>query len=187
MHASKTQEDRFWAIVDRAQPSSALLEPDANEDHVLASTRAQLARLSDVELAAFANELVRRIQHAASNDGVLRLALLLADGGLSDDAYVDFCAWLVSLGRAAYERVLQDADALGAVVRLDVPRSFFFEEFAGLPKRMYRERTGRSVDGDALDSARWAKVNGRAQDVRSGLPRVSEQLRRQRGGSRGTG
>lgn len=178
MTTKRTQIDRLWEIVDGAQPPSVLLEPDANEAYVLEATRAQLKRLSDTDLEAFANAMVNRVQEAATNEGVYRVATLLAEGGLSDDAYADFCAWLVSLGRGAYEQVLRDADALGSVTRLDIPRSFFFEKFGGLAARVYRERTGEDFDGDTLDSSQWAVVAATgAEELERQLPRVSRILK----------
>lgn len=92
--------DQFWAIIESA--------PD--EDAV----RAAVEPLSREELADFAG-LAYAFQARAARQDVWGAGYTL-DGGMSDDSFSDFCTWLVSQGRAVYEAVLINPDALADAV-----------------------------------------------------------------------
>jgi len=92
--------DRFWGIIDRA--------PD---EHAL---RAALEPLSREELAAFA-QLLYAFQDRAERQDVWGAGYTL-EGEMSDGSFKDFRSWLISRGRAAYEAVLVNPDALADAV-----------------------------------------------------------------------
>lgn len=121
--------EEFWALVERSLAVAASLpaprrgllrRPVAlrpGERHVLALEQL-LTALPDGELVSFQEHL------DALRAGLLRWdvwgAGSLACGGMGDDAFTDFRTWLVSQGRAAYERVAADPDALVDVAPPDL-------------------------------------------------------------------
>ena len=121
--------EQFWALVQQTLrdaesvqgPRRGLLRRRTplrpGERHVEALLR-RLAGLPDDDLVAFQGHL------DALRDAALRWDLwgagYLACAGMGDDAFTDFRTWLVSQGRAAYERVLADPDALVDVAPRDL-------------------------------------------------------------------
>ena len=121
--------DGFWALVERSLGVAASLPAPRRgllrrrvalrpgERHLLALEQL-LQALPDEELVSFQEHL-----------DALRAGLLswdvwgaghVACGGMGDDTFTDFCTWLVSQGRAAYERVATDPDALADVAPPDL-------------------------------------------------------------------
>src|SRR5262249_4867117 len=88
-------------------------------------------------------------------------AAYLVNGGCSDDGFEYFRGWLIMQGRAVYERVVADPDALAdlAVIRAKAPSGWPVEceETLYIAARAYRAATGGGVP-----------VRG----VRSGRPRL---------------
>ena len=72
------------------------------------------------------------------------------DGGMGDDSFKDFCSWLISRGRAAYEAVLIDPDALAdAVPGLVVGEYHTDECYVSTASELYEDRYGEDPpDGD---------------------------------------
>ena len=119
--------DRFWAIIERAPDEDAL--------------RAALEPLSRDELADCAG-LLLAFRHRALRNDVWGAGYTL-DGGMGDDSFTDFCSWLVSRGRAAYEAVLINPDALAdAVPGLVVGESHTDETYAWAAFELYEARYG---------------------------------------------
>src|SRR5262249_33752044 len=56
-------------------------------------------------------------------------AAFLIGGGCSDDSFMDFRSWLISLGRDVYERAISDPDSLPDVVTAPAVAGAFFEAF----------------------------------------------------------
>ncbi|MCW2777116.1 MAG: hypothetical protein JWN17_841 [Frankiales bacterium] len=121
--------EQFWALVEQTLRDAEVLRPPRRgllrrevvlrpgERHVLALEQ-RLAALSDDDLAAFQAHL-DALRDEAYDWGVWG-AGYVACGGMSDDSFTDFRTWLVSQGRAAYERVLADPDALALVAPPDL-------------------------------------------------------------------
>ena len=118
-------DDRFWAIVE-SSPS-----PDA--------LHAQLAQLGDGDLLAFERRHRQRCDDAY--DWGLWGAAYVVAGGCSDDGFMDFRAYLVSLGRTVYERALEDPDSL-VDVELDATGETW-EDWGSPTMHVVHERTGR--------------------------------------------
>jgi hypothetical protein len=126
--------DRFWAIVDRAPEEDAL--------------RVALEPLNRDELAGFSG-LLLAFRDRARRPDVWGAGYTL-DGGMGDDSFTDFCSWLVSRGRAAYEAVLINPDALAdAVPGLVVGELHTDEAYVWAATELYEARYGEEPqDGD---------------------------------------
>jgi hypothetical protein len=99
-------ESRFYELIEAARPGDAAQDLSADADEL----RTVLEPLSDEELTAFAarfdHELVRL------NRWPIWAAGYVADGGMSDDGFHYFRAWLIGKGSAAVETALRDPDGL---------------------------------------------------------------------------
>jgi hypothetical protein len=79
----------------------------------------------------------------AANRTDLWAAVTLLDGfWVSTDAFQDFRSWLVSRGRAVFERVLRDPDSLAGAVEPE--DDFEFEGFCYIAGRVWEEKSGRN-------------------------------------------
>src|SRR3954462_2466030 len=102
--------DGVWTLGDRTRAEA---ERDGGESVVerhSETLREALEPLVDDEVRAFDLHL-RRLRGRA-NDWVLWAAGYLALGGMSDDSFLDFRTWLITHGRATYERVLAEPDGV---------------------------------------------------------------------------
>ena len=126
--------DRFWAIIDGAPDEDAL--------------RTALEPLSREELADFAG-LLYEFRRRAERRDVWGAGYTL-EGGMSDDSFTDFCSWLISCGRAAYEAVLIDPDALADAVPGLVVGEYNSDEInVYAASELYKDRYGEDPpDGD---------------------------------------
>lgn len=140
-------DDRFWALIDR----SAAYESDPGRQ--LESLASQLRALPAAEIEAF--DLAYRRQLNRAYTWELWGAAYVAHGGLSDDGFEYFRSWLISKGRAVYERVLADPDVLADLLVADAEGVLQFEQFAYVAAEVWVQRTGRSVDDFAPMVSGW--------------------------------
>ncbi|MCW2608193.1 MAG: hypothetical protein JWO60_2886 [Frankiales bacterium] len=122
--------EEFWALVQQTlRDAQSLPDPRRGllrrrvalrpgERHVEALLR-RLATLPDDALLAFQSHLDALRGEAARAD-VRGAARIACGGAMGEDAFTDFRTWLVSQGRAAHARVLQDPDALVDVAPPDL-------------------------------------------------------------------
>ena len=101
----------FWGLIDRARDGEVGPQaPSADSERL----RAVLEGEEDAAVAAFAarfeEELVRLNRWSVWGAGYV------VYGGMSDDSFHYFRAWLIGKGRAAVERALADPDGLGEFV-----------------------------------------------------------------------
>lgn len=69
-------------------------------------------------------------------------AAYVVHGGASDDGFEYFQRWLISKGRATFERVVADPDALAVILAPDPGGVCEFEEFAYIAGEVWQEKTG---------------------------------------------
>lgn len=91
--------ERFWQLIEQADTPGALHE--------------LLGALPEPDLVAF-ERLHDEAVDRAYDWGVWGAAYVI-NGGCGDDTFMDFRAYLVSLGRAIYEAALADPDSLAEV------------------------------------------------------------------------
>jgi hypothetical protein len=95
----------FWALIDEARAlaeRSLAAEPEILEDLLGARTCEERREF---------NAHVEALQLRAHHWNTLGPALIIGCGN-SDDGYLDFRLWLISLGREAYERTLVEPEWL---------------------------------------------------------------------------
>jgi len=161
------QTDDFWKIIDRVHAGN----PD-DMDAKCEALGAELRKLSEPDLRSF-------IEHfddanARAYDWKLWGAAYLIHGGCSDDAFSDFRATLISMGRKFYERALADPDSL-ADVDYDED-SAFYEGYQYVKNDVAQERLGEIPKRSKPHPARPSGVSWEEDDLPALLPRLSRKF-----------
>ena len=130
-------EARFWAIVDR----TAVHESDP--DRQVEALRSELEALSVEEVVAFRNAFEAQLARAYTWD--LWAAAYIAHGSASDDGFEYFRRWMVSKGRAVFERLLARPDDLPDLPVAAVDGVLEFEEILYVTDEVWAGKTG--MDG----------------------------------------
>jgi hypothetical protein len=123
--------DQFWRIIGAAYRADPF-------DHFEA-VNAELDQLPWFGVVAFQARLDEAV--AAADRPDLWGAATLIQGGCSDDAFVDFRAWLVGRGQEVYDAALLDPDSLADVLDGDPVDGFGLDAAA---VRVYEAKTGMS-------------------------------------------
>ena len=131
-------EAGFWQIVDESARSGTDQQSQA------ALLRATLDRLTPREIEAFADIFEGLMRQSYRWD--LWGAGFVVEGGMSDDGFEYFRRWLISRGKAAFDKVSADPDALGDIIPHDQDGDFEFEEFGYIAREVWAKKTGRDAD-----------------------------------------
>ena len=134
---------RFWKLIEQ---SRRVIDPDnadGNMERQAQELSVLLSRLSPDELVSFDEHLTRLLKQAY--DWKLWAAAYLLGEGCSDDGFMDFRSWLISMGRKVYERALADPDSLASVVRRPEIEDFFFEGLSYVVYEVYEQKTGQEM------------------------------------------
>jgi hypothetical protein len=153
-------KDRFWEIIAASRAGFDLTDIEGSMDRQVHWLHELLAALTVEEVRSFAERFDECMAESYSEpkvivdrepmDGLWAVAFDLG-GGCGHDAFDDFRAWLISMGRKAYESALRDPKTLCGLVKrlmkraedeLEASDIIFFEEFQYVPNGVLREKTG---------------------------------------------
>src|SRR5689334_13955401 len=101
-------ETTFWQMIDHAKADSG---GDGEEQVKLLVERLSQLEISEIVEFGFLFDTY----HARAYRCDIWDAAYIANGGCSDDGFMDFRAWLIAQGQAIYEQVLADPDWLAQV------------------------------------------------------------------------
>lgn len=158
-------EDLFWEIVegDQSAPIGERIEHLAE----------RLAEFTPKAIKNF-NRILRTKWNGAYRTDIWALAYLLR-GGCSDDAFMDFRAWLIMQGRQIFEQTMLDPDGF------DVERiSNTLPEFISIldaPAAAYELRTGKRIPQQELKPVELKGPDCSEDDFATLLPRVAAKSR----------
>jgi hypothetical protein len=129
-------QDQFWSLMASSKAASR-----GSFERQAKVLEQELSRLSPEEIVAFQRIFDEHFDRAYTWD--LWGAAYILGGGCSDDGFMDFRSWLISMGRETYERALKDPESLadiplGPAVEEDV----FFEGLAYVASQVYEKKTG---------------------------------------------
>lgn len=136
--------DEFWSIIEKSRAGWDDKGRDGNQHQQLHDLRKLLSRLPPKEVASFGRHLEMAF-HRAYRWDLWHAAFLIAEG-CSDDGFMDFRGWLISMGRANYERALGDVESLAEIATAPGVECIFFEGFTSVPLEVYEERTGEELE-----------------------------------------
>jgi len=135
--------NRFWDLIEQ---SRRVIDPDNADGNMKRQGKelaALLASLPPEEIESFDQHLTRLLHKAY--DWKLWAAAYLIGEGCSDDGFMDFRSWLISMGREVYEQALANPDSLAKVVPRPEIEDFFFEEFPYIVYATYEQKTGQEI------------------------------------------
>lgn len=138
------QRDRwFWSIIDKSRFGWSGKMASGNQQRQQKALESILEEMPLPQVALF-NRLLRRRMRDAYRWDVWGAVYVLA-GGCSDDAFMDFRSWLVSMGKRAFDTVIKAPDQLWKVADLPGVESVFFTRFQHAASRVYGKRCGREI------------------------------------------
>jgi hypothetical protein len=151
-------KDRFWEIIAASREGFDPEDIEASQERQLLRLRDLLAQLPAEEVQAFDQHFCDRMREAyiparqrdkwgTPLDGLWGVAFQMG-GGCSNDCFLDFRSWLISMGREAFEAAVRDPETVYGLVEAaedaeDVSDIIFFEGFQYVASRVWREKTGR--------------------------------------------
>src|SRR6266567_1831314 len=130
--------DQFWAIVEETRDGFDPSLRDGNMDRQVQRFTESLGGLPPDEILQLARIFRERMNEAYRHD--LWAAAYVIAGGCSDDWFMNFRSWLISMGRKAYEAAIRDPEALVDIADAPGVEDVFFEEFQYIPRQVYEER-----------------------------------------------
>lgn len=131
------EEPRFWNIIEQ---SRAL---DLGSEEALSSV---LRQLDPDDIRAFERRFRELWRKAYRWD--IWSAVWWIHGYCSDDAFMDFRARLISMGRDRYFATLSDPDSLAEIVGTPEGEYSLLEGYLYVPRKVYEERTGGPMPFD---------------------------------------
>lgn len=146
-------EDQFWEIVGR----TAVFQADAAKQ--LKALHEQLAQLPVEEVESFETTFGAVMERSYKWD--LWGADYVVHGGASDDAFEYFRCWLISKGRAVFERVLGDPDSLADLLAPESHGMLEFEDFAYVARHVWASKM-REPAGDMPMASNMIHAEGPA-------------------------
>ena len=157
-------ENQFWTLVDEAKARSA-----AQLDQRPAALEAVLSTLPIESIQAFQRRYEQLLIKA--NSWKLWAAAYIMNGGCSDDGFRYFRDWLISEGKALFERAIEDPDSLSAVPRREY---FDLESFGYAALRAFEKKGGGELERDfQVEMAQPTGEEWQEGDLPTLLPKLS--------------
>ncbi|MFD7027199.1 DUF4240 domain-containing protein [Streptomyces sp. NPDC059917] len=146
-------EERFWQLIEEARTragADARTGADPAAQDIAGQASALLARLPPADIARAQQVLWDLL--AQSYRSPLWAAAYLINGGCSDDGFDYFRGWLITRGRAAFERALADPDSLAGLpaVAAAVAEGLECEDTLDIVWQAYRAATGTELPDGSL-------------------------------------
>ncbi|PTL81915.1 DUF4240 domain-containing protein [Vitiosangium sp. GDMCC 1.1324] len=171
--------EQFWKIIESSRRRFDSGRVDGNMQQQLEELRTLLSKLPPQEIIDFRDHLFAQMDAAYHWD--LWGAAYIIAGGCSDDGFVDFRSWLISMGRRVFEDAVSNPESLLTVVDAPGIEDVFFEEFQYEPAQAYEELTEREFPPYAGHSPatpagrKWSEDEG---NLEQRFPRLWAKYRR---------
>ena len=133
----------FWLIIEKSREGWESNRPDGNHDRQLEALEKLLSRLPSEEVASFERHF-QDLFYAAYRWDLWHAAFMVADG-CSDDAFMDFRDWLISMGRSNYEAAVADVESVAEIAVAPGVGCVFFEGFGSVAGEVYEKQTGKEL------------------------------------------
>lgn len=134
---------QFWKLIESSRRGFDPDRVDGNMQQQLEELRSLLSKLPPREIVGFRDHFLARMDAAFLWD--LWGAAYIIAGGCSDDGFVDFRSWLISMGRRVFENAVSHAESLLEVADAPGIEDVFFEEFQYVPAQVYEKLTGQEI------------------------------------------
>lgn len=128
--------DRFWQIIEQSRTDFDPDRSDGNMSAQAARLKQVLSELNPKEIGAFSNRFSELFHSAYRWD--LWAAGYIIEGGCSDDGFMDFRYWLISMGRTVFDNAMADVESLADVAFGDGIEVCSFEGFGYIADELLR-------------------------------------------------
>lgn len=134
---------QFWNIIEASRRRLDPHEAFGNMERQLGALRRLLLELPPEQIIDFRGRFREHLEIAFRWD--LWGAASLIAGGCSNDGFVYFRQWLISMGQRVFQDALADPESLAEAAEAPGVEDVFFEEFAYVAAEAYEEVTGREL------------------------------------------
>jgi len=135
--AYSMDESKFWSMIEQASAKSRF-----NSDDTARILERELSKMPKQDIFDF--ELIMRQKIFEADHFNVMIAQKIIDGYVSDDSYLYFRCWLVSLGKDAFYGVIEDTDYLAKLVNKNTVPDF--ESLLYVATSAYSINTGKEED-----------------------------------------
>ena len=132
--------EQFWRLISESRQDADPTSPDGNMDRQIARLTELLTALPAQEVVDFDRHFSDRFIEAYNWD--LWAAAYIIEGGCSDDGFMDFRSWLISMGQPAFTESLRDVESLVIYASDPSVEVCSFEEFQYVAGNVY----GKQID-----------------------------------------
>ena len=162
-------EADFWALVTRTTA-------DQMQDDLADALKKKLSLLSDLELKAF--DKIFGQQMRRSYTWTIWGAAYIITGCDSEYAFSEFRCFLISLGKEWYEKVLDNADALGQLAQWPMKDGYaypFLDEYDLIAGQIYETRNDDELPfvPSGLGQPEGKKFSHKKKHLKSQYPELS--------------
>jgi len=171
--------DQFWKMIEASRRRFDPLHADGNMERQLEDLRALLLELSPKQIIGF-RDCLREQMDLAFRWELWGAAYIIANG-CSDDGFVYFRYWLISMGQQVFQEALKDPESLARVADAPGIEDVFFEEFSYVPAEAYEEAAGREIPsypGHVRTLPQGDKWNSAGDDLQRRFPILWARYRR---------
>ena len=130
--------EQFWQIIADSRTDFAPNRRDGNMDLQAERLEELLSAMPDDAVQEFDRIFTQLFFDAYRWD--LWAAAYIIEGGCSDDGFMDFRYWLISMGRDVYEAATADPESLAETAARPGVEVCAFEEFGSIASRVLEER-----------------------------------------------
>lgn len=130
-------EPEFWSLIEQSRESFDPNRRDGNMGRQVKRLEQLLRGCGPDSIARFGALYSSIRGRAYSND--LWACAYIREGCCSDDAFMDFRAWMVSMGERPFLAMLESADNVADYCDQPGVESIFFEEFSYVAGDVYKE------------------------------------------------
>jgi hypothetical protein len=133
-----------------------------------------LNNLSEEDLKSF-NKIFTKLFFDAYRWDLWGAAFVIG-GGCSDDSFMDFRSWLISMGKEVYETGMQNPDELVSAATDPTVEDCFFEDFQYVADNIYEEKYDSEFDLDIVHPKEPVGAPWEESDLDSLFPKLTEQF-----------
>jgi hypothetical protein len=160
--------ERFWEIIEQAKHDT--IDSEKQVEHIYAA----LKTLPPDEIIEF-DYLYDDYRFQAYRWDLWGAAHVMNDG-CSDDGFEYFRGWLISRGRAVYEKALSDPDSLTTEFDPQCD-AHELESLLGITRRAYEHATGNEIPARDRTFPKIAGEQWNADDLDAMLPRLTARFK----------
>ena len=165
--------DQFWHLIANSRSDFDPSRSDGNMALQAERMEQLLSALPAAEVVEFAR-IFTQLYFAAYRWDLWAAAYILGEGGCSDDGFMDFRYWLISMGRDVYEAAMADPQSLADVADQPGVETIWFEEFGYVADRVLELKgvAERSLPPGVEHPAKPAGERWEDEDLPRRFPRL---------------